>query len=156
MNDLMIDSDNVLLLRPVDRGIVPILRSVDVVTEKRLKGIVVAEVFAIKPEMVDAFLKEAEPLFENYGSTGVHEAAKLRTLDATTNNFPQLPVRTDGPFVVWIGVIKDDAAFEQQFAPATKKASEALKSAGLLRGDPELIVMDPAARYRLRWLPEWQ
>jgi len=30
----------------------------------------------------------------------------LVTLDVP-NNFPQLPVRTDGPYLVWLGIVRD-------------------------------------------------
>src|SRR5258705_816525 len=57
MNSLMVDSDNVLLLRPLspERGIT-VLPAVDPVTEaKGAQGIVVAQIFAVKAGRVDAF-----------------------------------------------------------------------------------------------------
>ena len=152
MNGLMLDSDNVLLLRPVDAAsTVPILPAVDVVHEPSAKGVVVAQIFAIKPGATDTFLQQARPLFAGYAGNGVRSVALLTTLDAA-NNFPQLPIRSDGPFVVWLGVARDDAAL-QELLPKLKKYAEA----GLgesVRSNPEIVVMDPGARSRLRWLPE--
>jgi hypothetical protein len=59
-NDLIDDSDNVLLLRPLSAGRgLTILPNVDPVTESNgAQGVVVAQIFALKPDGVEAF---AEP-----------------------------------------------------------------------------------------------
>jgi hypothetical protein len=153
LNDLMTDSDNVMLLRPLspDRGI-PILPAVDPVTEADgAQGVVVAQIFAVKANSVDAFAKEAEAAFANYRAAGAREAGVLVTLDVP-NNFPQLPVRTDGPYLVWLGVLKDNQALETRFTPAINNHLQSLLATGLLRGTPELVVLDPTHRSRLRWL----
>jgi hypothetical protein len=98
LNDLMTDSDNVLLLRALtpDRT-VSILPAVDPVTERNgAQGLVVAQIFSLESGSVDSFARLAEPAFAAYRATGAHETGVLVTLDVP-NNFPQLPVRTDGP-----------------------------------------------------------
>jgi hypothetical protein len=155
MNSLMVDSDNVLLLRPLnpERG-VTVLPSVDPVTERKCaQGVVVAQIFAVKANSVDAFAQEAEAAFAGYRAAGAREAGVLVTLDAP-NNFPQLPVRTDGPYLVWLGIVKDNQALETQFTPLAERSSKSLSATGLLRGAPELVILDPTRRSRLRWLPE--
>src|SRR5262245_75946 len=100
MNNLMVDSTNVLLLRPLtpERG-VSVLPSVDPVSEKNgAQGVVVAQIFAVKPNSIEALSKQLEPTFTGYRIAGVREAGVLVTLDGP-NNFPQLPVRTDGPYL---------------------------------------------------------
>lgn len=80
-NETMVDSDNVLLLRPVLRGLAsPPPGSGVYVT--------VGPVSEPPPSTFAAF--ETEP---------------------TPNNFPQLPVRTDGPFSVWFsrGAVSDSS-----------------------------------------------
>ena len=72
------------------------------------------------------------------------------TLDIP-NSFPRLPFRTDGPFLVWLGILEDDQALAR-FEPVAQQSAAALSASGLLRGAPELAVLDPAARSRLRWL----
>jgi hypothetical protein len=154
LNDLMTDSDNVLLLRPLtpERG-VTILPAVDPVREPAgALGIVVAQIFAVKTNSVDAFAKEAEPTFASYRSAGVREAGVLVTLDVT-NNFPQLPIRTDGPYLVWLGILKDNQTLENNFARLAERAAQSLPATGMLRGTPELVILDPTHRSRLRWLP---
>lgn len=155
MNSLIVDSNNVLLLRPLspERG-VAVLPSVNPVTERKgAQGVVVAQIFAVKANSVDAFAQQAEATFAGYRATGAREAGVLVTLDAP-NNFPQLPVRTDGPYLVWLGVVKDNQALETQFTPLAERSSQSLSATGLLRGAPELVILDPTRRSRLRWLAE--
>ena len=157
MNNLMVDSDNVLLLRPLtpERGI-PVLPSVDPVKEGRgAQGVVVAEIFAVKPESVDTFAQRAEATFASYRAAGAREAGVLVTLDVP-NNFPQLPVRTDGPYLVWLGIVRNNQMLEAKFAPLAERSVESLSATGLLRGTPELVILDPTRRSRLRWFVEEQ
>jgi hypothetical protein len=153
LNDLMTDSDNVMLLRPLspDRG-VTILPAVDPVTEASgAQGIVVAQIFAVKADQVEAFARQAETTFASYRAAGVREAGVLVTLDAV-NNFPQLPIRTDGPYLVWLGILKDNQMLENEFTPLAERSLPSLSATGLIRGTPELVVLDPTHRSRLRWL----
>lgn len=157
MNSLMVDSDNVLLLRPLnpERGI-PVLPAVDPVKEgKGAQGVVVAQIFAVKPKGVDAFARQAEEMFASYRAAGAREAGVLVTLDVP-NNFPQLPVRTDGPYIVWLGIVKDSKTLETQFASPAERSMQPLLATGLLRSAPELLILDPTHRSRLRWLNEEQ
>ena len=154
LNDLMTDSDNVMLLRPLslERG-VPILPAVDPVTETNgAQGIVVAQIFAVKANSVEAFAKEAEITFASYRAAGAREAGVLVTLDVT-NNFPQLPIRTDGPYLVWLGILRDNQTLENEFTPLAERSLPSLSGTGLLRAAPEIVILDPTHRSRLRWLP---
>jgi hypothetical protein len=157
MNALMLDSDNVLLLQPLTpKREIPVLPAVDPVYEPAgAQGVVVAQIFAVKPNTIDAFARQAESAFAEYQSRGAHEASVLVTLDVP-NNFPKLPFRTDGPFLVWLGVLEDDQTLWTQFQPLANRSAESLSASGLLRAATELVVMDPAHRSRLRWLSEWQ
>ncbi len=154
MNELIDDSDNVMLLCPLtpERG-VTILPAVDTVTEANgAQGVVVAQIFAVKSNSVEAFAKAAEATFAAYRAAGAREAGVLVTLDVK-NNYPQLPIRTDGPFLVWLGILKDNQMLETGFTPAAERSLLSLSATGLLRAAPELIVLDPTSRSRLRWLP---
>jgi hypothetical protein len=97
VNPLMIDSDDVLLLRPLRP--IPVLPAVDPVRERGVRGVVVMHIVpGTDAEVI-------ERAYAKYECAGL-----LVTLDAP-NNFPQLPVRTDGPWVVWLGVFDDAAEF---------------------------------------------
>jgi hypothetical protein len=157
MNSLMVDSDNVLLLRPLTtaRG-VPVLPAVDPIKEEKgSRGLVIAQIFPVKPNSVDAFAQQAEETFASYRAAGVREAGVLVTLDVP-NNFPQLPVRTDGPYLVWLGIVQDNKTLETQFGPLAERSGEPLSDTGLLRSAPELVILDPTHRSRLRWMSEEQ
>jgi NIPSNAP len=155
LNTLMVDSDNVLLLRPLspERG-VNVLPAVDPVTEPNgAQGVVVAEIFAIKPNAVESFARAAEATFADYRNAGMREAGVLVTLDAQ-NNFPQLPIRTDGSYLVWLGIASDDKKRETAFAPLVERSSKSLFATDLLRAEPEIVILDPTKRSRLRWIAD--
>ncbi|MGB9430275.1 MAG: hypothetical protein WCC11_10465 [Gammaproteobacteria bacterium] len=148
--------DNVLLLHPLrpDTAI-PVLPIVDPVREPHgATGVVVAQIFAVKKNKVDAFAQRAESVFASYRTTGAHQAGILVTLDVP-NNFPQLPYRTDGPYLVWLGILKDNRTLHDRFEPAEKAVLPQLSATGLLRKPPELLILDPTHYSRLRWLPQW-
>lgn len=157
LNGLMTDSDNVLLLRPLrpDRGIM-VLPAVDPVAEPSgAQGVMLAQVFPVKKDQVEAFAEEAEPAFARYRAAGAREAGVLVTLDVS-NNFPQLPIRMDGPYLVWLGIVRDDKTVEQDLVPIVQQVAGTLSATMSLRGAPELILLDPTPRSRIRWLPSWK
>ncbi|MEO5558178.1 MAG: hypothetical protein ABIO49_00700 [Dokdonella sp.] len=152
VNAILPDSDNVMLLRPLhaEHG-VSVLPAVDpVIEEGGATGVVVAQIFAVKKGSEEAFAQKAEAAFAHYRVAGVHEAGVLVTLDVP-NNFPQLPIRTDGPWLIWLGVAKDTATLESSLAAQMKRVEQSLGDTGLLRGATERLVMDPTPRSRLRW-----
>jgi hypothetical protein len=143
-------SDNVLLLRPLTpQTEVTVLPAVDPVDEPHgARGVAVAQIFAVKKGDEDAFAQRAQAAFARYEAAKVHPAGVLVTLDVP-NNFPQLPVRTDGPFLVWLGVVEDDAALKD-FEAQASQVEHSLEATGMLRGAPERLVLDPTPRSRLR------
>jgi len=157
MNDRLIDHTNVLLLRPLHPGrSVSVLPAVDPIAEHEgARGLVIAQLFAVRAGGVDAFAQSAEASFAGYRAAGVREAGVLVTLDVP-NNFPRLPFRTDGPYLVWLGIVGDEQVLESRWKPQAERSLQALSATGLLRAAPESIVLRPASRSRLRWLPEWQ
>ena len=157
MNDRLIDHTNVLLLRPLAPGTgLPVLPAVDAVNEAdTARGVVVAQIFAIKPgaSNVETFAAAAAETFAGYRAAGARLLAVLTTLDVP-NNFPQLPFRTDGPYLVWLGVVESNAILDARLSAVASRGAAALERTELLRGSPEWIVLDPTPRSRLRWLPE--
>lgn len=155
VNATLPDSDNVMLMRPLrPEQAITVLPAVDPVTEENgAQGVVVAQIFAVKKGSEDAFAKQAETAFARYRLAGVQPSGVLVSLDVP-NNFPQLPIRTDGPFLVWLGVVKDNTTLDKQLASVLASVEQSLAATGLLRGTPERLVMDPTPRSRLRWLPD--
>lgn len=146
-------SDNVLLLRPLaPQTEVPVLPAVDPVDEPHgAHGVAVVQIFAVRKGDEDAFAQRAQEAFKHYASAKVHPAGVLVTLDVP-NNFPQLPIRTDGPFLVWLGVVENDATLKD-FEAQASLVEHSLEATGMLRGAPERLVLDPTPRSRLRWWP---
>lgn len=153
VNAILPDSDNVLLLQPLQAGSgIPVLPAVNPVTEPAgARGVVVAQVFAVQAGHESEFSRQAQAAFGRYAMPGVHPSGVLVSLDVA-NNFPQLPIRTDGPWLVWIGVVRDDAVLQHDLLPAMADVARSLAATGLLRADTEQVVMDPTPRSRLRWL----
>ena len=155
LNDLMVDSDNVLLLHPVsDKHPLLILPAVDPIAEPAgAKGVLAGLLFAVRADHLDAFIAQAETELSHLASSDVREAGLFVTLNER-NNFPQLPVRTDGPWLLWLAVAKDDAS-AASLGAAMNRAKAALLATGALQTDPESMMLDPSKRSRLRWLPAW-
>jgi hypothetical protein len=156
MNDRLEDSDNVLQLTPVDPSRpMPVLPAVDPVLDTRADpGVVVAVVYPIRPGEETKFLARSSVVFEPYRRVGLREVTVLRSLDAN-NPFPQLPLRTDGPFVVWLGVGPSRPDFETGVLPEIDAIRTPDPAESALRSGPELVTLDPTRRSRLRWRPEW-
>ena len=152
LNDRLIDHTNTLLLKPLDSAHrIAVLPSLDPVMEtKGASGIVVAQVMRAAPGRIDELAASAPVAFEGYRASGVREAGVLVTLDAP-NNFPALPFRTDGPYLIWLGIVRD-ARMLEALQPLLSAGAARFAAAGLVQGEPELMVLDPAPRSRLRWV----
>jgi hypothetical protein len=153
MNERLVDHTNVLLLRPLDpaRGL-PVLPVVDPIHETAgARGVLVAQLFAVAPDRLTAFTREAEQVFARYRDGGLRDVGTLVTLDVP-NNFPRHPIRTDGPYLVWLGLAEDDQMLKSRFTPLAEALLPSLTATGALRREPEEILLDPARRSRLRWL----
>ncbi len=155
MNDRIVDSDNVLLLQPLrpERGLVVLPAPDPAADGGDPRGVVVAQIFAAHPSRVETLATEAERTFADYRAAGAREAGVLVTLDVA-NNFPRLPFRTDGPYLVWLGILEDEATLRSRFRPMAERAARDLRATGLLRAEAELVVLDPTPRSRLRWLSD--
>jgi hypothetical protein len=154
LNGILDDSDNVLLLRPLGDAGIAVLPAVDAVSERSSedRGRVIAQIFRVTQGRVPELAHRASEVFAGYRALGVSEACVLVTLDVP-NNFPALPIRTDGPYLVWIGLIPSDVTLESRVEATMGRAARELMTTGLLNGAPETIVMSPTQRSRLRWRP---
>lgn len=152
-NAMIEDSDDVLLLRPVsDAHALLVLPSVHPLTEPDgATGVVLSLIFPVNPESLDSFIADAEKALARYPPE-IREIGMFATLNER-NNFPQHPIRSDGPFVCWFGLAKDDAALER-VQSVTNEIVASLSATGALNGTVEVMTLDPSRRSRLRWLPE--
>jgi hypothetical protein len=92
-NATMVDVENVLLLRPVDRPAFSLA--------KRMTALMVATIYLLQSPVDDGFVKffrqRVEPVM---AETGAPPVAMLRT-EYAPNNFPKLPVREGEHAFVW-------------------------------------------------------
>jgi len=146
--------DNVLQLHALNpQTEVPAMPAVDPVKEPRgAQGIVVAEIYAVKKGDIQPFSERALKEFSRYQVAGVRAAGVLVTLDAP-NNFPQLPVKTDGPYLVALHILRDESVLEDTFDPLLARTKQELTASGMLQRAPEILVLDTEHNSRLRWLP---
>lgn len=149
--------DNVLELHALNAQTeVPALPAVDPVAEpKGAQGVIVAEIYAVRKEDMQAFSRRALQAFSRYDVPGIRPAGVLVSLEAP-NNFPLLPFRTDGPYLVALHILRDQSVLEKTFDPLLARTRQELTASGMLRGAPQVLVLDPAPHSRLRWLPACQ
>ena len=117
-NATMVDSDNVLLLRPAraSSGFIGAER------DQRVAGIVTASIFYLGKTPAEAFLTFfAEAMRPRLESLGVIVLAELVT-ETRPNNFPALPVRAEDPVFVWFGRFDREEA-QQAFSERLRRES---------------------------------
>jgi len=99
-NATMIDSDDVLLLRPVAAG----EGFAEAERQTPSAGIVIVGVHAVAGSGTPA---STEAVRSALTASGLMPLAMLTT-EPAENTFPHLPVRTDGPFIVWFASAADE------------------------------------------------
>lgn len=150
VNAILPDSDNVLLMRVVPGHPIPVLPAVDPVDEPDgTHGLLVVQLLPVPKGRTGAVAAALADAAARHPHEGVLDAGLLQTLDAP-NNFPQLPVRTDGDWVAWIGMVRDAGALSR-LETAMDAVERALVADGDLRAPAERIVATPTPRSRLRW-----
>jgi hypothetical protein len=154
-NATMIDSDNVLLLRPARSGSGFLLRNnrPPVGANAERKGLVAATIYyfeaPVSDEFVDLFEGSLKPALEE---TGASILAYFVT-EATTNTFPKLPAREGENVFVWLSGFRDQTAYEDHEARLSRlprwqnEVSQDLKRR--LKGEPEVLRLSPTQRSQL-------
>ena len=150
-NATMIDSDNVLLLRPASptSGFQLEHASRAPVGSTVKQDLFVATIYHLdKPEAVDFptfFERERQPQLTN---AGISVLASFVT-EAHPNTFPRLPVREDANVFVWFSRFPDREAYEKSAAAVTEAMRErevTTKLAEFTREPPEVLLLSPTAR----------
>jgi hypothetical protein len=155
-NATMIDSDNVLLLRPARPTSGFSLDTYDRpppgATAVRT-GLVIATIYyfdaPVSADVVDFFESRVKPVLSDSGTS------ILATLvsEESPNTFPALPVREGEHVLVWFARFGDQAAYEEYLAALRRsrrwhdEVSEEL--ARRLKGVPEVLKLSPTARSQL-------
>lgn len=156
-NATMVDSNNVLLLRPalplsgfsVNSSDRPHPRANEV-----SRGLVVATIYyfnaPVGTDFVDFFEHTLKPVVTDSGAS----ILAFFATEKSANTFPALPVREGEHVFVWFMRFEDRAAYEHHAAALSRsqrwrgEVSEEL--ARRLKGPPEVLKLSPTARSQLR------
>ena len=155
-NATMIDSDNVLLLRPAGANAAfatPTAPRAAAGTSSAPSSRIVAFIYSLAAPADEAFREffDAE-LAPALAETGIRPIARLET-EAAENTFPRLPVRTGEHVFIWFARFDDDAAWhaaETRLAKSPRWTDLRTRLEDVLRAPPERLVLEPTARSRLR------
>jgi hypothetical protein len=115
-NGTMIDSDNVLLLRPLDKQSrldLDEARRPAVGAPPTPRGVASVTVCPLDPSRADVFHKRFKTSIEPaLRQTGADVRARFAT-EHSANNYPALPVREDNEFFVWLSRFPDAGARDE-------------------------------------------
>lgn len=156
-NATMIDSNNVLLLRPANPASGFSLKNKNrppAGNNQAAKGLVVATIYYLDApadaDFVDFFERMAVPVLAEAGAS----ILGYFVTESRANNFPALPVREGEHVFVWFSVFKDDAAYAHYSTALTRsqkwrnEISEVMTRR--LKGSPEVHRLKPTSRSLLR------
>jgi hypothetical protein len=154
-NATMVDSDDVLLLRPVDARasfVLPRTQPAPGATP-RTASLVVAIIYLLTATVDDDFVRFFEDrVAPVMVATGAPPIARFRT-EYADNNFPALPVRTGEHAFVWFAAFATTADFGDHVASlARSEAWSAVVEPALttrLASPPRQLRLEPTARSRL-------
>jgi hypothetical protein len=155
-NATMIDSDNVLLLRPAGSGAGFAQLSTPrapVGATARPHSLVLATIYYFDAPIDDTFRHFfANELMPALAEAGLAPIARLET-ESGENTFPRLPVRTGEHVFVWFARFDAGDALrsaETQLAASPRWATLKTKLEKTLKSPPERLLLEPTARSRLR------
>ena len=151
-NATMIDSDNVLLLRPagstggfsLGEAQRPAPGSTSVP-----EGLLIATIYHLDEPageaVIDFFEREVTPIFEQSGATIIGRFVT----EGSPNTFPALPVREGEHVLVFFSTFRDGAAYERYLAELGRSERWNVTAKGLasrLKRPPETLRLSPTAR----------
>ena len=156
-NATMIDSDNVLLLRPAlpTSGFwLEDLERAPVGADEIPTSLVVANIYyfagPVAPDFIKFFESTLRPMAESLGAT---ISASFVT-ENSENTFPALPVRAGEKVFVWFSTFPDLAAYEN-YLTALSRSERWLREVSTaltryLESAPKVLKLSPTARSQLR------
>jgi hypothetical protein len=156
-NATMIDTDNVLLLRPAlpKSGFsLENMKRPPAGSDEVPASLVVATIYyfesPVAPDFINFFEHPIKPAATTFGAT----ICAYFVTENSENTFPALPVRASENVFVWFSTFQDSAAYENYVAALSE--SERWRdevSVGLnshLHRAPEVLKLSPTARSQLR------
>jgi NIPSNAP len=151
-NATMIDSDNVLLLRPASptSGFqLEQAKRAPIGSTTNREDLLVVTIYHLGKTMAADFVAFFEREFQpRLTKTGVSVLAAFAT-ETHPNTFPRLPVRENANFFLWFARFLDRKAYEKCVASVDDSMREketAGRLAGLIVDPPEILRLSPTAR----------
>lgn len=150
-NPMLVDNDNVLLLRPAwpGSGFRPAARS-SAKAPARLVVVSIHYLWKQPDEGFTAFFKDR--LAPALGRAGFHiDAALVR--EESANNFPRLPVREGEKLFVWATAVESEAAWKTALGHLMRDPAWSQLRAELLgfeEREAQRLMLDPTSRSRMR------
>jgi len=156
-NATMLDSDNVLLLRPADANSAfdgPELSRAPIGSAGLSPSRILATIYSLDHPVDDDFRRFFDTHVEPAQvEAGARPLARLET-EPAENTFPRLPVREGEHVFVSFAAFADDAAlreYETELAASPRWSRQVLPELlGRLRTAPEVLRLVPTARSQLR------
>ena len=155
-NATMIDSDNVLLLRPARPASgfsLENMKRPPAGSDQVPTSLVVAPIYyfdgPVAPDFVNFFERTIRPVVASLGAT----ISAYFVTENSENTFPALPVRAGENVFVWFSTFRNSAAYENYAAALSQ--SERWRGEGLvglkryLDRAPEILKLSPTARSQL-------
>ena len=124
-NDMMIDSDNVHLLKPLDTGKLSLGRDHDGEIDGE-SGVVQIDYFYAKPDAVEDLVEFISDKYEPFLRRHGVEEVSFWASELEENDFPRLPVFQDENLVVAIKSFEDDRDYRSK-TEALRKAGAAIE-----------------------------
>jgi len=153
-NSTMVDSDNVLLLRPAHpkSGFLLGKRPPPGAANEIPKSIVVGTICYFDALVGDRFVKWFENVvMPHLSHHGVSLLAYFVT-ESSTNNYPALPVREGENVFLWFSLFRDQKTYEDRMtalarSPQWREVSQELSRR--LKREPEVLKLSPTSRSQI-------
>jgi quinol monooxygenase YgiN len=149
-NATIVDSDNVLLLRPIDGA--------DLSLTTRITSLMVATVYLLQAPVDDDFVRffdqRVKPVMV---ASGAPPVASFRT-EYAKNDFPRLPVRSENTFV-WFASFANEAEYNRHVATLWESKAWGAAHRELsarLESSPVVLELQPTARSMQRHTPHYE
>lgn len=140
-NATIVDSDNVLLLRPTREAAEFELKARDGMRADLIANVCYFE-DPVETDFVPHFEETVVPLIERIGGS----VAAYFVTEHSRNDYPKLPVREDENAFVWFAALRDHRGYDEHVRAVQAFASS---SAGRLRRDIEVRRLTPTSMSRL-------
>jgi hypothetical protein len=155
-NTTMIDSDNVLLLRPARSQSGFSLEESDrppIGVGEVSNGLVVATIYYFGAPVADSFIDFFDQVLKPVLIEAGASISAYFLTESSANNFPGLPVREGENVFVWFSRFRDQVAYQRYVGALAQstiwRGDISQELARRIKGDPEVLRLSPTTRSQL-------